>query len=82
MKITPRQLRQIISEAIDSGHGDFGDVMPHQRHPDDVAIELSSVLPPLALKKKDSGEISQDEFEQIRAAFRIVHDFLTSVPRV
>ena len=81
MKITKQQLKDIIKEEMVRLTETENEPMPHEKHPSDVAIDLSSVLPPLALKKRNAGEITQQQFDQIKAAFKTVQDFLTSVPR-
>lgn len=69
-----------IEERVGGGDA-FDEPLPHQKQPGDVVIDLTSVLPPLLLKKLNSGEIAQQEFNQIKSAFKIVRDFLGSVER-
>tara|TARA_Y100001970_G_scaffold211784_1_gene258553 strand:- start:47 stop:283 length:237 start_codon:yes stop_codon:yes gene_type:complete len=77
MKISRRQLRQMILEQMSMDD----EPMPHEKHPSDVAIDLGSVLPPLAIKKRNSGEMTPQQFEELQQAYRLVRQFLDSFPR-
>ena len=89
MKIKKSQLRRIIQEEqarlIADAYTRPGDIeddyLPHEKHPSDVAVDLSSVLPALAMRQRDAGELTPQKFLELKEAFKLVHNFLKSVPR-
>ena len=81
MKITKSQLKQIIKEEMVRLTETENEPMPHEKHPSDVAIDLGSVFVPLAIRQHNAGELTLQKLEELKKAFKLINNFLNSVPR-